>query len=395
MIPPVMARLVAVAAVMALVLTGCVTATGTPDEPQDRPTRGVATTSSRSAPVDADARRTLASMSLSQRVGQLLMTGTAARRTDPRALRAVTRHHVGNVMLTGRSRRGVAATARVSARMQSRATRAATDGVPLLVATDQEGGAVQVLTGRGFSTMPSALRQGRRSSTALRADARHWGRQLRRAGVTMNLGPVLDTVPRGTARTNLPIGAKKRHYGTSTTRVATRGTAFAQGMRQVGVVPVAKHFPGLGRVTANTDTTRRVVDRRTRRHDPYLRPFRTAVDAGVPVVMMSSAVYTRIDPDHAAAFSPTVIGSVLRGDLGFGGVVMSDDLSNARAVGHLAVGERATRFVGAGGDLVLAIDPADAGPMHRALLRRARSDARFRAKVDAAALRVLTLKQQQ
>ncbi|MDO9377718.1 MAG: glycoside hydrolase family 3 N-terminal domain-containing protein [Nocardioidaceae bacterium] len=381
-------RVAAAGIVGSLLLAAC----AAPDtEPADGSARSTAAHTSHAAGVD-DARRVLASMSLSQRVGQVLMTGSTASRADPRALRAVTHHHVGNVMLTGRSSRGAAATAAVSARLQARATRAATRGVPLLVATDQEGGTVQVLKGRGFSAIPTATRQGARSSAALRTDARRWGRQLRRAGVTMNLAPVLDTVPPGFASRNPPIGALHRSYGGSTTRVATRGTAFARGMRQAGVAPVVKHFPGLGRVTANTDTTRRVVDRRTTRRDPYLRPFRTAIEAGAPVVMMSSATYTRIDPRHAAAFSPTMIGSVLRGDLGFGGVVMSDDLSNARAVAHLGVGERATRFVAAGGDLVLAVDPAQAGTMHAALLRRARTDPRFRARVDAAAMRVLTLK---
>src|SRR5450756_282320 len=83
---------------------------------------------------------------------------------------------------------------------------------------------------------------------------------------------------------------------------------------------------GLGRVASNTDFAAEVVDSVTTADDPYLDSFRAAIDAGVPLVMVALATYTRIDPAHLAAFSPVVIGGLLRGDLGFQGVVVSDDL---------------------------------------------------------------------
>jgi beta-N-acetylhexosaminidase len=136
-----------------------------------------------------------------------------------------------------------------------------------------------------------------------------------------------------------------------------------------------------------------VTDDVTTRHDAYLRPFQVSVDAGVPAVMVSLAYYRRIDPARPAVFSPVVIGSVLRGDLGFRGVVVSDDLANARQVAAWRPGARAVRFLAAGGDVVLTVDPRTLPAMYAAVLGRARHDAGFRAEVDAAALRVLTLKQ--
>src|SRR3954470_24400768 len=113
------------------------------------------------APAAAATTRTatsvLADMSLAQRVGQLFMVGTPATSASSQTLTAISRYHVGNVMLTGRSYAGTRATARVAAAVQARATTAATHHVRLLVSTDQEGGAVQVLRGTGFSRMPSAL----------------------------------------------------------------------------------------------------------------------------------------------------------------------------------------------------------------------------------------------
>ncbi|NUR06838.1 MAG: glycoside hydrolase family 3 protein [Nocardioidaceae bacterium] len=333
-------------------------------------------------------------MTLRQRVGQLFMVGTPATSASGATLAAISRRHVGNVMLTGRSYGGTATPARVAAAMQNRATQDATDRVRMLVATDQEGGLVQVLHGRGLADLPSALRQGRWAPSTLRERAGTWAGQLRKAGVNMNLAPVEDTVPSASAaRRNPPIGAFDREFGYRVKPVSNHGRAFAVGMSEHGVVPTIKHFPGLGRVHANTDTSRGVTDWVTTRHDAYLQPFAASVQAHVPVVMMSTAYYHRLDPKHPAAFSPFVINRMLRGDLGFTGVVISDDLANARQVSGWSYGARAVKFVNAGGNLVLTVDPASLPGMYQAVLDRAAHDAAFRAKVNASARRVLLLKQ--
>lgn len=117
---------------------------------------------------------------------------------------------MGSVILTGRSTAGVGATAGVAATLE----RANPEAARLFVAADQEGGQVQVLRGPGFSNIPTALSQGHRAPGALRGDARQWGAQLRRAGVNVNLAPVLGTVPSpAAARNNQPIGVFDREYG--------------------------------------------------------------------------------------------------------------------------------------------------------------------------------------
>ena len=337
----------------------------------------------------------LAHMTLEQRVGQLFMVGTPATYASSSTLRAITTYHVGNVILTGRSYSGTQATAKVTAALRARAGAAATFGVPLFIGTDQEGGSVQVLQGTGFSSIPRALTQGTWSTTTLRSRATTWGRQLRSAGVNVNLAPVMDTVPSAAAALkNPPIGYYHREYGYTTARVASRGWSFAAGMETAGVSATAKHFPGLGRVSANPDTSSGVTDRVTVRHDAYLAPFATAVHNGVPFLMMSTAYYHRIDPYHPAAFSPTIVGGMVRGDLGFKGVVISDDLGNAKQVAAWSPASRALQFVRAGGDMVLTVNPTLLPAMYNAVLAKARSSAAFRAKVNASALRVLTAKQQ-
>jgi len=333
------------------------------------------------------AQRALQGMSEAQRVGQLFMVGASSGGPTGDTMRAIIDHHVGSVILTNTSARSVDQIATVSRQLQQ----VAPAGAKLFVATDQEGGQVQRLQGPGFDTIPSGVQQGEIAPQQLRADARRWGTQLRAAGVNLDLAPVVDTVPSGAA--NPPIGGLSRQYGSTPATVASHGTAFAQGLADAGVDATIKHFPGLGRVTGNTDTTSRVTDRTTTRNDAYLAPFAAGIKAGVPFVMISTAYYSRIDASRPAAFSPTIVTGMLRGDLQFRGVVISDDVGGAAQVAAFSPGTRAVDFVAAGGDILLTVNPAQIPEMTAAVLARAKSDTAFRAEVDTAALRVLQARQ--
>jgi beta-N-acetylhexosaminidase len=337
----------------------------------------------------------LAGMNEQQRVGQLFMAGVAATGPVSSAISSdITTYHTGSVILTGRSSAGVTATQQLTSQLQGLATGAATDGVPLFIATDQEGGNVQVLSGPGFSTMPTALSQGSESAGELEQNADVWGSQLAAAGVNMNLAPVLDTVPQSEASTNQPIGIYQREYGYTPGAVTTAGTAFIEGMHEAGVSVTIKHFPGLGRADGNTDTTYGVTDDVTTYNDAYLQPYSTAERSyGAGSVMVSEAIYTLIDPSHQAVFSPTVIGGMLRSELGFHGMVMSDSME-ATAVDELTPAEQAVDFINAGGDVVLATDPTVIPAMYNAVLSEAESNSSFATLVNQAALTVLIAKEQ-
>jgi beta-N-acetylhexosaminidase len=327
-------------------------------------------------------------MSLRERVGQLLMVDCPTSGLSPATTTAVTQYDVGSVILDGTSYAGSAEIRAETQQLQRLAPRHA----GLLISTDQEGGLVQRLQGAGFTRIVSAVQQGTIPPATLQGYATGWARELRSAGVTVNLAPVLDTVPPGGAP-NPPIGDLDREYGHTTSVVTAHGVAVLRGMSAGGVAATVKHFPGLGRVSGNTDTTGGITDGVTTRTDPYLAPFRAAVNAGVPFVMMSTAIYSRIDPGVPAAFSAPIITGMLRGDLGFRGLVISDDVGAAKQVSGFSVGARAVKFVAAGGDVVLTVDADEASEMTGALLSRANSDPAFRAKVNAAALLVLQEKQ--
>ena len=330
------------------------------------------------SPLEASVNALLARMTEAERVGQLFMAGALSTGGNSGTVNVIRAYHVGSVILNGNSTMGVASTRTITNQLQ-----AATSVVKLFVSTDQEGGEVQRLRGYAFSAIPSAVTQGRIAPATLRQDAGHWGRQLHAAGVNMDLGPVLDVVPAGTAANNPPIGCYDRQYGSTPAPVAAHGIAFAQGMADASVVATGKHFPGLGRVTANTDYTSHVTDTMTVRGDAFLQPFAEAIKAGLPVVMMSSAYYTRLDAHHPAALSPAIVTTILRGDLGFHGLVISDSIG-ATAFNGFSLEERAIQFIQSGGDIVLAGDPNLVPPMVRALLTKARLSRRFKAQVDAA-----------
>ncbi|MCM0617639.1 glycoside hydrolase family 3 protein [Paenarthrobacter sp. TYUT067] len=335
----------------------------------------------------------LAALSLEQRVGQLFMVASKATGAEPGTMEALTKYHAGNVYLSGRSKAGTAPTAAVVSALTGTVSAATTGGLPLFVATDQEGGYVQVLSGPGFSTIPTALVQASSGAAKLRADAATWGKELRSVGVNVNLAPVLDTVTSPEfAPSNAPIGHFQREYGYDPGNVSLLGNAFADGMKDAGVAPVVKHFPGLGRVVPNTDVSKNVRDTTTTRDDPALEPFHTAIASGTKWVMVSNAYYDKIDPANIAPFSATIMDAMLRADAGFTGIVLSDDLCSAEQLEAWSDADRALNFFGAGGTMLVCADPTSIPAMHQAVVQKATSDPAFRAKVDAAALTVLQVK---
>ena len=355
------------------------------------PSESIAPTPSPSSAVASCASRTLASLSEAQRIGQLFNVGLDKDRLDAAARAAIVANHFGSVWYRNKTTIGVAAVRQVADATQALATTEVTGGVGFYVAANQEGGLIQALAGPGFDTIPSAVDQGKLQPADLEARSAVWGRQLRDAGVNMDFAPVADVVPAGTEAQNAPIGQLRREFGSDPLVVAPHVVAFVHGMREAGVATVAKHFPGLGRVEGNTDFTGAVVDTVTTSNDAYLKPFGRAVAVHVPFVMMSLATYDLIDADHLAAFSPRLIDQVLRRDLGFRGVVMSDSLT-AKAVADLTPGQRAIDFILAGGDMIV-LGPIDvAVQMAQAVTVRADSDAAFRARVDQSALRILQAK---
>jgi beta-N-acetylhexosaminidase len=375
-----------------LLLLACTTPPTRPAEPgRQAPTLAPAATS-----VSTTARP--GGLSEEQRVGQLFMVGLRSGAGEAEAAQtsgAIRIYNVGNVVLYGSDWNGADAV-RAAVEPLQRLAREANGGVGLFVSGNQEGGqwgSFQAFYGEGFSPIPSPIAQAQGDPSRLEDQARIWGGQLGAAGVNLNLAPVLDTVPPGTATNNDPIGRWGRQYGSTPEEVSRYGMAFARGMMAAPVAVAVKHFPGLGRVTGNTDfTAEGIVDEAfSGVDDPYLRPFKAAVDAGVDFVMIALAIYPRVDA-HQASFSAAIMDDVLRRGLGFQRVIISDDVGAAVAVADRPPAQRARDWFRAGGDMLLTVRPSDIPPMIEAVRQEMAADAGFRARIDAAVERVLEAK---
>ena len=338
----------------------------------------------------AKASRAIATMSLDERAGQLIMAPMFAGGNPADLSALISTRHVGSVVLIGNWNNGTAAAKTAADALQSYAP----SGNQLIVSTDQEGGQVQHLKGSGFDTMPSAVAQGQMSADTLRSSAKTWGDQLKQAGINIDLAPVLGTV-QVKRSSNAPIGALNRDFGLDSNGNAQHGIAFVEGMRDAGVGATVKHYPGLGAVTGNTDfTTEGILDTTTTLDDEEIGAFNTTIKQAKPaMVMMSLATYQRIDSSAPAAFSSKIIDGTLRGSVGYDGVVISDSLS-AAAVSGIATKDLGVRLVDAGGDLACIGDTSYVTPILDGIIARAQSDPAFAKKVTASATRVMTLKYQ-
>ena len=335
----------------------------------------------------------LAGLTLEQKVGQVLMVSSPVTGADANSLYALDTLYVGNVFMKGRSTAGQAGIAAQVSAVSGHISGSRTAGVLPFVATDQEGGLVQIMRGPGLTEMPQAIEQGQLSASALQVKATEWGQQLAAVGVNVNLAPVLDTVPGADfAPQNAPIGAFGREFGYTPAAVSSHGIAFAKGMQAAGVDATVKHFPGLGRATENTDIEASVVDAITVRNDAYIAPFGDAVKAGVPWLMISNASYPRIDAKELAPFSRVIVNDMVRGELGFKGIIVSDDICDAVQVSSVPVTQRGVRFLNAGGTMALCTNQALLPQMYAGMLETARNDPAFAEKIDAAALLVLKMK---
>jgi beta-N-acetylhexosaminidase len=229
---------------------------------------------------------------------------------------------------------------------------------PLLLMTDQEGGEVRRLPGE---PLLAEKQIGASSNPAAAASQAGQGAARNLAGVGMNtdLAPVLDVYRKAGDFDD----QYQRSYSKNATTCAQCGQAFITAMQQAGVAATAKHFPGLGAATSSQDTdtgpvTLNVSLSSLRNVDEY--PYKSAIAAGVKLVMASWAVYPALDPKLPAGLSPAIIGGELRGRLGFGGVTITDALEAGALKAYGTSAQRGVLAAGAGMDLLLCAsgDPA-------------------------------------
>jgi beta-N-acetylhexosaminidase len=323
---------------------------------------------------------------LAQLVGQRMLVSFHGTSPDSALLARIKAGQVGGVILFGSNITGATQLAHLTAKLQAAA--AAGGRPPLLIATDQEGGLVRRL----FWAPPSASAEqlGTTSVSNVQNVGRKAGLALAAAGVNLDLAPVAD-IPRTPSNF---IHAQHRAFATNRYTVANDATAFSLGLEQGHALPALKHFPGLGRAGAVSTDDGLVKITATRRQISYdLLPYRVALNRSVhPVIMLSTAVYPAYS-SKAAAWSRAIAVTLLRGDLGFHGVTVTDSLTSAAAVRGTTPMVLAVRSATVGVDLLLVTgSELTSQAAFNAVLARARSGAIPLASLKASYSRILKLK---
>jgi beta-N-acetylhexosaminidase len=261
------------------------------------------------------------------------------------------------------------------------------DNPPLLVMVDQEGGDVKRIKNGPPTVSPADLGKSGDQGQA-KDQGQQTGAFLRGLGVNVDLAPVLDVAHQNTADT-----IKSRTFGSNPDTVATVGVAFAQGLEDGGAVATAKHFPGLGYATVNTDDNAVTVAATSGELQNDLTPFKAAVEAGVGMVMMSTASYPTLGAKKPAALSPTIVKNLLRGQLGFDGVVITDDLEGQAISGTVPPAVAGTSALRAGDDLLLyATSTKTSATAFGQLVKEVKSGQLDRSVVQSAYDRITDLK---
>ena len=324
-------------------------------------------------------------LSARQLAGQRIVCGFDGQRTPQSLLRVVERGELAGVILFADNVRSKAQVARLSGALQATAR---PEGLrqPVIVSVDQEGGLVKRLPG---PPKTSAAAMGARGPEFARRQGEATGTSLSAAGVNIDLAPVLDV-----ARPGGFIAEQRRGFGGKPGRVATVGTAFAEGLQSAGVAATAKHFPGLGSTDDNTDLRPASIPLKAgvlRSVDE--RPYRAFASAGGKLVMVSSARYPALGTGKLpASQSRRVTTGELRGRLGFTGVSITDSLETPAARSGSTTAKVAVRAAAAGSDVLLYVH-CDAALRASTALRRALHSGKLdSARFEAAVGRVLALR---
>ena len=349
-------------------------------------------------PTPDPAAELLAGMTVEQKVGQLLVAGIAGAQPGEDGAAAIQDYQVGSIILFGRN----VESAEQLSQLNNGLKALNGDYIPLFLAVDQEGGRVDRMPAE-VENLPPALEFGSIPDTDSRLDTcfelgRTLAAQCAAFGFNLDFAPDMDV---WSNPDNTVIG--DRAFGTDAGTVTGAANMAALGLLSQGVIPVAKHFPGHGDTAVDSHYGLPVVDKTLEELEELeLRPFRQAIDttdvaggseAAIPAVMVAHILMTQLDPDWPASLSHKVVTGLLREELGFDGVVCTDDLTMGALAQTWGVGEAAVLAVEAGCDLLLVCHELDNLTAARDALLEAVDTGRISMeRLDQSVYRILSLK---
>jgi beta-N-acetylhexosaminidase len=324
-------------------------------------------------------------MTLREKIGQLFMLGFMGTDVTPELAALLKEYRPGGLILFARNLQTPEQIIALTNKAQ-----AAAGPLPLLIAIDQEGGRVSRLPA-GFTIFPPCAMLGRCGSAdlAYRA-ARVTAAELRAVGVNMNMAPVLDV---DSNPANPIIG--DRAFGKTAEEVSRLGQAVIAGLQDSQVVACGKHFPGHGDTIADSHLELPVVNVPLERLQAVeIPPFRHAIQHGVASVMTAHVLYPALDPDLPATISRTILTGLLRQQLGFNGLVLTDDLEMRAIIDHYGIADASVRAFMAGADVLLICKDQDREVAAMEAMEAAVNDGTIPyARLDASLGRIRQLKE--
>ena len=329
-------------------------------------------------------------MTIEEKVGQLIMVGFEGTHANETIETHIRERFVGGVVLFSRNIESPQQTAELTNELQ-RLAEGTPHQIPLFIGIDQEGGWVIRLK-EGATVLPGNMALGATDSTELAERAGEvTALELAAVGVNLNFAPVMDV----NNNPDNPV-IDRRSFGESPELVSRLGVPYIRGLQRNGVLATAKHFPGHGDTTVDSHFDLPTVNHDLERiHALELHPFRAAIDADVAAIMTAHIVYPAFDPDRPATLSPSILTDLLRKELGFDGLLITDDMEMKAIDDRYRSGEAAVMAVEAGADIVMVLwSPTKQLEVFDALLSAVKSGRISQDRLNQSVERILKSKEE-
>ncbi|NLL81665.1 MAG: beta-N-acetylhexosaminidase [Tissierellia bacterium] len=285
-------------------------------------------------------------MTLEEKVGQLMIVGIEGTEINVKDVENIKQNRIGGFILFSRNIENLEQTLQL---LNSLKNINSTYEIPLLLSVDEEGGTVSRLS-KIYKNLPSPLLLGHKNDLKLSFEyGKNLGMKARSLGFNMNFAPVLDI---NSNPENTVIG--NRAYGKKAELVSRVGEEVIEGIRSQNIIAVAKHFPGHGDTLVDSHFQLPMVDKSIDElYNLEIIPFKKAINKGLNAIMVAHVLYPQIDNEFPATMSEKIINDILRVELEFDGLIISDDMTMGAIIDNYTIEEASVQFLKSGGDIIL------------------------------------------
>jgi len=329
-------------------------------------------------------------LSIEQKIGMTLMVGISGHFPDKTIYKRMENQHIASYILFQKNTPDIETTISLTNELQNMADKLGLP--PLLIAIDQEHGRVSRIK-KGITRLPASYGLGRLNNPQYVYNASYIaGRELRALGININFAPVADI---NTNPKNPIIGT--RSFGENPVRVSEMVRQSVKGYKDAGVICSAKHFPGHGDVAIDSHIDLPVSEKSLEELQKVeLLPFKASISESVPMIMTAHISYPKIDSNYPATLSPLILTELLRNDMGYDGVIISDDLE-MKALRHCGeITDLAIKMINAGCDMLIISEnltqDVSVDEIYKALLKAVQDQIISTDHLDQSIKRILSLR---